>query len=260
MDKYKQIKEYVVKIIEHNSSYGVMRIKKALKNDFGISVGRDQLAKLLIYWGLGLKRNLKKKEVSMIQKILIAMAGRANLLIRTLITEPFKAISSDITELKYKGGKAYLCVHKDVFGQMVYGYQFGLTMSKELVISSYHNAVKRIETLAGKMPEGMLCHQDQGSQYTSYDYVEKVQEKMILSYSNPGTPTHNPGQESFFGRFKDEWKSVIAEIETYEELEKFVSEKIKYYNEDRIHTSIDYMKPLEFTKSFLKIKKNSSAI
>ncbi len=104
----------------------------------------------------------------------------------------------------------------------------------------------------------MLCHQDQGSQYTSYQYVEEVQKDMVLSYSNPGTPTHNPGQESFFGRFKDEWKNTIAEIETFEELQQFVNEKIKYYNEDRLHTSIGIERPLEFTKSFLKNEKNSS--
>lgn len=231
-----------------------------MNEDFGIFVGRDQLAKLLTLWGLGLKRNIKKKQVSMIQKILIALAGRANLLIRSLITKPLQAISSDITELKYKGGKAYLCVHKDVLGQMVYGYDLSMHMTKELVINSYEKAEKLIGELNGKIPKRMLCHQDQGSQYTSYDYVERVQRKMILSYSDPGTPTHNPGQESFFGRFKDEWKKVIAEIETYEELEKFVKEKIKYYNEERIHTRIGYTKPLEFTKSFLKNKITGSVI
>lgn len=81
---------------------------------------------------------------------------------------------------------------------------------------------------------------------------------MVLSYPNSGTPTHNPGQESFFGRFKDEWKSSIAEIETFEELQEFVSEKIRYYNEDRLHTSMGLEKPLEFTKSFLKKEKASS--
>jgi glycine dehydrogenase len=59
-----------------------------------------------------------------------------------------------------------------------------------------------------------IQHQDRGSQYTSHAYVQAALEWTTLSYSNPGTPTHNPGQESFFGRFKDEWKTEIAEIET----------------------------------------------
>ena len=212
LEKYTNVKKYVVKIIDKNSSYGIKRIKKALLNDYNISIGRDQLAKLLIYWGLALKRNIKKKQVSMIQKILLALANRTNILIRSLITQPMQAISSDMTELIYKGGKAYLCVHKDVFGQMVYGYSLGLNMNKELVINSYNKAKQTIIKLNGKLPKKILCHQDQGSQYTSYDYVETIQRDMILSYSNPGTPTHNAGQESFFGRFKDEWKASIAEM------------------------------------------------
>lgn len=62
----------------------------------------------------------------------------------------------------------------------------------------------------------------------------------------------------FFSRFKDEWKSTIAEIETFEELQEFVSGKIRYYNEERLHTSISLEKPLEVTKSCLKKEKNSS--
>ena len=223
-----------------------------MKNDYRITIGRDQLAQLLSYWGLSLKRNIQKRTVSMIQKILILLAGKANLLIRSIITKPFQAISSDMTELIYKGGKAYLCVHKDVFGQMVYGYKLGMHMTKDLVIESFEMAVKTMRGYVGTELLHMLCHQDQGSQYTSYEYVRIVQAVMQISYSDPGTPTHNPGQESFFGRFKDEWRGVIAEIETYEELEKFVNEKLKYYNEGRIHTKVGYTSPLNYTKAFLE--------
>jgi hypothetical protein len=58
-----------------------------------------------------------------LKEILEQLADRVNLLIRTKITKPFQAISSDITEVIYNHGKdkAYLAVHKDVFGQVVYG-------------------------------------------------------------------------------------------------------------------------------------------
>jgi len=258
VEKYQHIKKYVIKVINTHPHYGIKRIKKELLVRYKVSIGRDQLGKLLKLWGLDLKRKVRKKKQSMIQKILIALAGRANLLIRKKITEPFQAISTDITELRYKGGKAYLSVHKDVFGQVVYGYAVSLSMNTDMVLESYRKARESIKRLIGNVPKKMLCHQDQGSQYTSYQYVEEVQKNMILSYSDPGTPTHNPGQESFFGRFKDEWKSTIAEIETFEEVSKFVSKKIRYYNTDRIHTSIGLEKPLEFTKSFLKKQKTGS--
>ena len=190
----------------------------------------------------------------MIQKILVALANRTNLLIRSSITAPFQALSSDMTELKFKGGKAYLCVHKDVFGQMVYGWSLGLTMKTKLVLTSLEMARSTIRNLIGKIITKPIQHQDRGSQYTSHAYVQAALSWTTLSYSNPGTPTHNPGQESFFGRFKDEWKTEIAEIETIEELEMFVQNKINYYNEERRHTSIGLISPSKFTKSFLENK------
>jgi len=250
-EKYINIKSFVEKVIEKHSAYGIKRIKKELKDKYQIEIGRDTLGKLLKIWGLGLKRKIKRKKPNLIQKILLSLGGRANLLIRTKLTQPFQAVTSDITELYFKGGKAYLCVHKDAYGQMVYGWSLGLTMETSLVMRSFKMATKNINRLTRKLAIKLLFHQDRGSQYTSYRYVQAILSVGTISYSNPGTPTHNPGQESFFGRFKDEWKDEIAEIETFEELEKFIRNKIKYYNYERRHTSIGLVAPWNFTKSFL---------
>lgn len=250
--RYLNIKSFVEEVIEKDSSYGIRRIKAELEDSYHIKVGRDTLAKLLKLWGLDLKRKVKPKKPNMIQKILTALADRSNLLIRSTITAPFQALSSDITELKFKEGKAYLCVHKDVFGQMVYGFSLGLSMETKLVLASLAMARKTISRLIGRAKTKPICHQDRGSQYTSHDYVQKALTWATLSYSDPGTPTHNPGQESFFGRFKDQWKDEIAETETFEQLEKFVKQKINYYNYERRHTSIGNISPYIFTKSFLK--------
>ena len=245
--KYEQIKIYVEKVITENSAYGIRRIKAALLEDCGITVGRDTLARLLRLWGLSLTRKVRKSRPSLIQKILIRLADRTNLLIRSDITKPLQAITSDITELIYQTGKCYLCVHKDVFGQMVYGFSVKQTMEAELVIESFRQALNRIKKFS-KYITRLLVHQDRGSQYTSYEYVEEVLPHASLSYSAPGTPTDNPGQESFFGRFKQEWADEIRELKTLKEVQKFVAKKIKYYNCQRLHTSIGLMNPYKFTK------------
>ncbi len=250
--KYINIKKYVIAVIDKDSSYGIKRIKAELEDIYKIQVGRDTLSKLLKLWGLDLKRKIKRAKPNMIQKILLALAGRSNLLIRSSITEPFQALSSDITELKFSGGKAYLCVHKDIFGQMVYGWRLGLTMETTLVLDSLEMARTRIRQLIGKIIKKPIQHQDRGSQYTSHAYVQTALNWTRLSYSSPGTPTDNPGQESFFGRFKDQWKDEILEIKTFDELEKFVRKKIEYYNYERRHTSIALVSPWNFTKLFLK--------
>lgn len=254
-DKFEHIKTQVKKIIVKNSAYGVQRIKQALWDKHKIEVGRDALGRLLKLWRLGLPRKLRTSKKSVVKEILEALADRVNLLIRTKITAPFHAITSDITEIVYDQGrsKAYLAVHKDVFGQLVYGYEIGETMEAKLVISSFGKAISAIKQLIKKMPDELFCHQDQGSQYTSYEYVEEVlKNKIVLSYSTPGTPTENPGQESFFGRMKDECKDELLEMKTFEELKKLIVRKIRYYNNERIHTSINLQSPKKFTSNFIK--------
>ncbi len=255
LDKYQHIKKSVEKIIKHNSFYGVKRIKAALKQDYSIEIGRDALSRLLKLWGLNIRTGVKKPKVSLIKKILVFLADRTNLLIRTEISKPLQAITSDISEIYYNAGsnKAYLCVHKDVFGQMVYGYELNQTKQTELVLSSFNKAIKQIKKLIKKIPKKLICHQDQGSQYTSYEYVDLVlKNKIILSYSTPGTPTENPGQESFFGRLKEENQDEFNEIRDFNQLDRFIRKKIKYYNQKRLHTSIDLQNPLKFTKNYLK--------
>lgn len=253
--KYADIKDFVSKVVTKHAKYGVIRIKTDLYDRFKITIGRDTLVQLLRIWGLSLPRKIKHCDHSGITKILCFLARRANLLIRSTLTKPFQAISSDITELKFAHGKqtAYLATHKDVFGQYVYGWTIGLTMDTDLVMKSLKMAWQIMTIILGdSTPEDIIYHQDRGSQYTSYIYVNAVLgHGDQLSYSDPGTPTHNPGQESFHGRFKEEWADEIYELETIEVVTAFVNEKIVDYNEDRIHTSIGYQAPIKFLRKFL---------
>jgi len=253
-DKFKHLKIKVQKIIKDNSAYGVKRIKQALFDAYGTEIGRDALGRLLKLWGLCLGRKLRTSKKSIIKEILEGLTDRVNLLIRTKIVNPFQAISSDITEIIYNHGKskAYLAVHKDVLGQMVYGYAVGQTMEAKLVTASFKQAVVTIKTLLGKLPKELLWHSDQGSQYTSYEYVEAVLKYMFtLSYSTPGTPTENPGQESFFGRLKDESRDMFLEMETFEQLKKLIDKRISYYNNKRLHTSLKNKSPKNYTSNFI---------
>jgi len=252
-DKYTFLKKSLEKIIQKNPAYGIRRLKQALFDKYQVIVGRDSLAKLLTVWGLSLKRKIKKKKRSVIQKILISLSDRANLLIRTTLNAPLQAITSDISELLFNGGKekCYLAVHKDALGQMVYGHEVSQNMETDLVLRSLKKALKYLKKKKLKFSKKIIFHSDQGTQFTSYEYVSAILPLGKISFSTPGTPTENPGQESFFGRFKDEWKGEISELESFSEVKKFVENKIKYYNYHRLHTSIKNQTPYIFTKSTL---------
>ncbi len=123
----------------------------------------------------------------------------------------------------------------------------------EIVLDSLNIAIAKIKRLIGKTSENILVHQDQGSQFTSYEYVDRVLKNgMILSYSTPGTPTDNPGQESFFGRLKDECQDEFNETRSFKQLNRIMKRRINYYNKKRIHTSIQLKSPEKFTINFIK--------
>lgn len=254
--KYQHLKDYVREILAHHSKYGVGRIKAELLRKYQVRVGRDTLGTLLNIWGLSLNRKVKQGVVSGITKILCYLAGKTNLLLRANPSNPLEAVSSDITEVVYNHGKSklYLATHKDVVGQMIYGFALGTTMETALVMRSLKMAIQTIVSLAGKaILSTLIFHQDQGSQYKSYVYVNYILSTLQakLSYSDPGTPTHNPGQESFHGRFKDEYRDDFYDIETEAEIREFVTDKINDYNQDRLHTSIGNTPPFEYTIKFL---------
>lgn len=210
--KYLNIKSFITKVIDKHSAYGVNRIKAELEETYQIKVGRDTLLKLLKLWRLSLRRKVSRKHLNPIQKILISLSSWANLLIRIKLEAPFQAITSDMTTLLYRGGKAHLCVHKDAYGQMVHGWSLDLSMETNLVIKSLTMATQRIYSMAGRLNHKLIYHQDRGRKYTSHQYVEVILKVGIISYSDPGTPTHNPGQESFYGRLKMSGKVKLLKL------------------------------------------------
>lgn len=256
LKKYDGLKQKVKKILASPGCgcYGIRRIKAKLLRKYDIVIDKDALSKLLKLWGLELKRKIKRRKPSWIEKILKIMGSRSNLLKTAKTEKPLQAVSSDITELLFKNGKAYLAIHKDVFAQTVYGWNLGLNMGTDLILVSQKRAVKNIKKIfkIETLPKELIWHQDQGSQYTSYEYAGQILKHGRLSYSEVATPTDNPGQESFFGRLKDEYKCEIKECKNIQELKKLISKIIKNYNYQRLHTSIGYQPPMAYLKSLLK--------
>lgn len=94
-----------------------------------------------------------------------------------------------------------------------------------------------------------MVHQDQGTQFKSYEYAGALlKDGVSLSYSRKGHFEDNPEMESFFGRFKDEWRDEIFELETLDEVIKFVKRKKYYYNNYRIHSTHKKYSPNEFIR------------
>lgn len=115
-------------------------------------------------------------------------------------------------------------------------------MTKQLTIDALEQALAREKPLTG-----LIFHSDRGAQYAAYDYQDKLRENGIRqSMSAKGDCYDNACMESFFGtlkkelvhrrRFKTRAQARLAIVNYIE----------TWYNSKRLHSSLDYMSPVEY--------------
>jgi len=86
---------------------------------------------------------------------------------------------------------------------------------------------------------------DQGSQFTSDDYINVLKENSIkISMDGKGRALDNQRIERFFRSYKWE-KLYLEEYETGHQLRKMTQEYIEHYNNKRSHQSLDYKTPAD---------------
>ena len=247
--KYKKIERAIRKILLRNPGYGYRRLLTALEKENHI-INHKTLRKLLIETKLGfLQRRNRKKRKSGIKKILEELGAKVNLVKQLIQIKLFQVLFTDFTELVYAYGKkkTWLIVYLEAISKKIIGDNIGPGTSKS-ALKAYHKAKKYLRSQKVKL-ENVIVHQDQGSQFKSYDYVGiLLKDEISLSYSRKGHFEDNPEMESFFGRFKDEWRDEIFEIETFDEVIKFAKGKIFYYNNYRIHSNHGKYSPNEFIR------------
>jgi putative transposase len=251
--KYQHLRTKIEAVIRSNPAYGYPRIKQALKDRYGIIVNHKLLLKLLNLWGLQLKRKIRYPKKTFVQKVLDFLQSRANLLRKVVITGLFQAIVSDLTRIEFKNGVAWLCVHMDIYGKMVYGWNLSQSPNTDCILESFRKTRQKLAHCGIKDLSKIIFHSDRGSVYTSSGYVSELLEAGVyISYSKKGEPGDNAVNEAFFSRLKEEWRDIFAEAETEGQLAKLVKKSINYYNNKRYHTSIGTQTPKQFLKSQIK--------
>lgn len=153
---------------------------------------------------------------------------------------PNQAWATDITYIHTGEGFLYLNPVMDLFSRKIISYRIADHMRKELSLE----ALK--EVIALRQPEdGWIHHSDRGAQYCATDYVETLVEAgATISMSRKGNPYDNACMESFFTSLKKEYLYKCV-FETKAEAVLAIEFYIKFYNQKRIHSSIDYMNPNE---------------
>jgi putative transposase len=97
-----------------------------------------------------------------------------------------------------------------------------------------------------------MFHSDRGSQYTSGQFSRLLNKyKITAAMSSVGACLDNAVVERFFGSSKNEWLLNIVHL-TRGMMKMDVEEYIRYYNHERLHTTLGDLTP--FTMKIYKVR------
>ena len=153
---------------------------------------------------------------------------------------------SDITYLPLANGMwAYLCAFQNVCTKHVVKHVVGWQVRADKPYILFVSVLQR-SLLAQRPVSGLIVHSDWGGQYVSKTYKAPLREaKAQRSHSRRGECYDNAQTESLWSSLKTEeleardWP-VFADLA---DAQVSVSEYFDYYNHDRRHSSIGYLKP-----------------
>jgi hypothetical protein len=123
----------------------------------------------------------------------------------------------------------------DAYSRRIVGWQFASHMRTDLVLDALRMALHQRQPGADV---GLVHHGDAGSQYTSIDYTQTLDDHGVLaSIGTVGDALDNAVAESFVDSFKTE---LIADRAwaTRSQLELAVVEYVAWFNNERIHESL----------------------
>lgn len=239
-------KKILVEFRNSKKRYGSPKITKIL-NQQGIKVSQKRVARRMK--ALGIKSIIVKKFNHNGNKK-VDDTNKENLL-----AQDFKALKpgikwvGDITYIYTKEtGWTYLAIVMDLFDLKIIGWSYSINMTADIVVDAFKKA-----TTNRKIENEMIFHSDLGSQYTSNEYENLLKEnKVIHSYSKKGYPYDNASMESFNAILKKEEVNVNT-YNTFKEAKLAIFEFIEsWYNNMRIHSSIDYKTPNEKYNEYIK--------
>ena len=220
-------------------SYGSPRVQRELRKRKR-RVGRKRVERLMRREGIRAKRR-RKFRVTTDSKHTHPIAP--NVLNRDFTVElPNTAWVTDVTYVWTHQGWLYLAAILDLCSRRVVGWAAGANNDRQLALEALQRAITH------RTPrDGMLHHSDRGSTYASGDYRSALDQLgIVASMSRKGDCWDNAVAESFFATIKGEMIDH-EDFQTRAEAIAAIADYIDgFYNVTRMHSSIDYMSPIEF--------------
>jgi putative transposase len=241
------LKEEITRVYnEHYSVYGAAKIWRQLQRE-GIVVGRDRVGRLMAELGIAGAVRGKTHRTT----IANPAATRAPDLVQRqfIATRPNQLWVSDFTYVASWSGTVYVAFVIDVFSRLVVGWRAATSMRTELVLDALEMAVWRRASVL----DGLVCHSDAGSQYTSMRYTTRLAEiGAAPSVGSVGDSYDNSLAESTIGLYKTELIRRHGPWRTLEEVELATLGYVDWFNQRRLHGQIGDIPPAELEATYYR--------
>lgn len=255
-EKYKDIETKIRKVLREHPAYGYRRIKKELGNQ-GIIVNHKPLKTLLKSNSfLRSLRKIREPRPSLIVKTIRELGEKVNLLQRVKFPKPLQILITDFTRICFTFGCLKLILYVDLVSKIIVGWALSEKENTKTALKSWQRAKISLRKMKVNL-NNLIVHRDQGSPFTSYEYVGKLtRDGIALSYSENGFK-ENQEMESINGHFKDEYAFLLSEVRNLKEAEKIIERCVQDWNKRRLYSSLGYQTPNQFLHTYLEKKENS---
>lgn len=232
-DKDLEIMQKLDMLYLEDPTRGTRRMARELRK-LGYETGRYHVRSLM--------RIMRLKTVYCMPRTTISDPAKYKypyLLCNLRIDRPNQVWSLDISYIPMPRGFMYLLAIMDVYSRFIVGWSLSNTMESEWVVNTLKVSIAQY----GK-PE--IINSDQGSQFTSDEYVSFVKDlkTVKISMDGKGRAIDNVYIERFFRTIKYD-KIYLERPETGNELYSVCKQFINYYNERRDHSSIGNVPPIK---------------
>ncbi|MFQ5825525.1 MAG: IS3 family transposase [bacterium] len=159
---------------------------------------------------------------------------------RELPSSPDYGWQSDISYIEVDGRKYYIITFVDEHSRYVTHHEVMTSMDGNSVSLAAERAISKLDR--EKTP---IIQTDNGSAYISHEF------KMVLSQNGVGHHRIHPYCPEENGLVERVNKTVKEKIDDYElrniaHARAIIDEIIRYYNEERLHSAINFLRPIDY--------------
>ena len=220
--------------------YGSPRVVRQLRLD-GQVVGRRRVARLMREGGLQGRSARLYRHSKVLQR---AFYAGVPYLPESATTQRHDQVwVGDVTYLKVAGKWRYMAVVMDKHSRRIVGWSLGARRDAALT----REALLRSAASRSVRP-GLVFHSDRGIEFANFEFREQLRKLgMVQSMNRPSRMNDNAHMESFFHSMKGE-ELYGKKFDTERQLRGVLSSYIRFYNDRRLHSSLQYLPPAVYER------------